>query len=240
MTYRISKTVLERQKLGDFAARAATHAIEMKEWRAHMARVAEDDKNGVTGIEKHMAHPRPIAHPLIDAAVNEKDELDYEIIDDGPTAEQILRAQKDHLLGVVQTLEQDAIRQIAPHGRMRMLNFREADILKSDTDRFSEFVEKKQKAWDGWAERQSNKGFLKKAGDAIGITKAEAPPPEIDVHAEVTKTRSPEDVKHLEEQAERRARIESVIRAGAQAQHDIEDLTAETIGDWKAPDFKGI
>jgi hypothetical protein len=31
----------------DFAAAAASHAAEMKAWRAHMARVKQDEKNAV-------------------------------------------------------------------------------------------------------------------------------------------------------------------------------------------------
>jgi hypothetical protein len=48
----------------DFAAVAASHAVEMKAWRQHMARVKQDEKNDVPIERRHVAYPRPRAHPM--------------------------------------------------------------------------------------------------------------------------------------------------------------------------------
>lgn len=240
MTYRISKTALDRCRLGDFAARSAAHAVAMKEWRAHMGRVADDEKNGVTGIEKHMPHPRPLEHELVEAAVNENDEMDYELVDDGPTPEQILRAQKDNLLGMVSVAEREAIVAVVAPGRQRLFNLRENDIRASDAVRLQEIAARKSQRWNEWSDGQGKKSALKKIGEVLRIVQPEPFPDDIDVHVETAKTRDPEDAMHLEEQNTRREKMEAIARAAAQVQHDIEDLTAETIGDWKVPDFKGI
>ena len=52
--------------------------------------------------------------------------------------------------------------------------------------------------------------------------------------------RPAEDTRHLAEQQERRDRIRAIEEIAAQAMHDIEDLTVDTIGSWKAPDFSGV
>lgn len=220
MTYRISKIVLERCALGDFAARAATHAVAMKEWRAHMARVKEDEANGVTGIEKHMGHPRPMEHELVEAAVNENDEMDYEIVDDGPTPDQVLRGRKDDLLAEVARAEHAALETIAPAGKRRLLNIRHDDIRTADRGRALKILQ--------------NRSKLSKAATAVGLLDP------IDIDAEVAKMRPAEETELLEQISIREQRFAVVQRLAAQASHDIEDLTIDSINDWKMPDFKEI
>ena len=58
-----------------------------------------------------------------------------------------------------------------------------------------------------------------------------------DLAAAVEAARPIEDTIHLRDQDERRRRIDAIQRAAALAHHDIEDLTAATIGAWKMPDF---
>lgn len=111
-----------------FAADVAAHAKEMGDWRAHMKRVDADEKNGVTGIAKHMAHPRPSAHPLVESAVNEHDVADFEIVDDGPTSAQRLAAKKAELLGRVSQAERAAVNAVLPIGKRRLFDMREQDI----------------------------------------------------------------------------------------------------------------
>lgn len=205
MTARILKSSLAG--FADFAATAATHAVEMKNWRAHMARVQQDEAAGVTGIDRHWPHPRPSAHPLVEAAVNENDEMDFEIVDDGPTPDQVLRARKNELLGEVYRLEQIAIAAIVPPGKRRFLNLRESEIVSDHAERL----------------RTHNDGILKAAASAMGLRKE----PEM----------SEADAAYLNEQMQRRQKIAAVEAAAAQAMHDIEDLTAETIGAWQIPDF---
>jgi hypothetical protein len=222
VTYRISKTVLDRQNLGDFAARAATFAVEMKNWRAHMARVKVDEEAGVTGIDKYMPHPRPREHELVEAAVNENDEMDYELVDDTPPPEMILRAHKDQLLLAVSHAERDAIGAVIPPGRHRLFNLRENDIRQADSDRISRLVAKRR-------------GIVKSLTDAAGISDAGA-----ELAAELKRSRPAQDTQHLEDQEQRRAKVDAIERAAAQAHNDIEDLTVDNIDGWKTPDFKGI
>lgn len=199
MTMKILKSAIAG--IPDFPGAAAAHAVEMKHWRAHMQRVKDDEANGVTGIDKHMPHPRPNAHPIVESAVDENDELDFEIVDDGPTPEQILAAKKAVLLRAVGEAEQLAKQEIVPPGKARLLDLREFDIMAG----------------------QPRVGMLKKVAVAVGLASME--------------TFSPEDQKHLDEQADRRQRMAAVDRQAAQAMHDIENLTLETIDAWKMPTF---
>lgn len=239
MTYRISKTILDGQNLGDFPARAAAHAVEMRDWRAHMARVAEDEKNGVVGIERHIPYKQPIEHPLVDAAVNENCEMDYELVDDGPTADQVLRAKKDHLLSAISAAEQQAFSEIIPFGRRRLLNLRDGDIAAVEQDRSNRITREHNEKRDAWMARQIKRTTLINKILNTVFDPKDPDPGVLDVTAEVEKQRAPEDAKHLEEQAERNKKIGAIQRMVAQAQNDVEDLTADNIDDWQAPDFKG-
>lgn len=224
MTYRISKTVLDRHQIVDFAARAAAHAVALKEWRAHMAKVKEDESRAVPAIDRHMAYPQPRDHELVEAAVNENDEMDYELVDDGPTPEQTLRARKNILLNLVAGIELAAISEILPPGRARLYAMRDNAIVESDNKVAAELYSQRQ-----------NEGILKTLKSKVGL--GDEP---VDIPAEIRRRRTADDSKHLEEQQQRRARIQKVHEAAAQVLHDIEDLTADNIDDWKAPDFKGI
>lgn len=121
-----------------------------------------------------------------------------------------------------------------------MLNMREDDIARADAEKLTSLGHARAQKWNDWMGRQSKKSALTKIGETLRLVEPESAPADIDIHAEVAKTRDPEDTKHLEEQKARREKIQAIARAAAQAQHDVEDLTAETIGDWKVPDFKGI
>lgn len=212
MTYRVAKS----QMFDGFEARVAAHAFEMKHWRGHMAQVAEDQKNDVEPMKRHVAHPRPASHPLVEACVNENDLADYEIVDDGPSAEQILDDQKEHLIGQISIAERDAIVAVVPAGKQRLFDIRELDIRQADSKIISEL---------------QKPGFVAAALAAVGIAKM------IDFSIELPKRRPAEDTRFLGEQTARRERIVAIQRKAAQAHHDIEDLTADTIGAWVMPDL---
>lgn len=217
MTVRILKSTIAG--IADFPAQAATFAVEMKNWRAHMARVKEDEgKPDLPPIERHWAHPRPSAHPLVERAVNENCEADFEIVDDGPTPDQVLEGKKNDLLNRVSVNEQVALASIVPIARRRSFEIRENDIRNSDSKMAADLTP----------------GLLKKAAVALGAAQP------IDVAAEVAKRRPAADTKHLEEQDDRRRRCDVIIRASSQAMADIDGLTLETIDGWKIPDFKGL
>jgi len=206
MTVRILKS--EADQIEDFAGKAATHAVEMKNWRAHMARVKADEANpDIDPAARHWPLRQPDAHPLVERAVNENDEMDFELVDDGPTVDQVLRAKKDGLLALVYHAEQAAIAAVVPIGRRRLLNMKEATIaiahdkrVQADTDT-----------------------ILKSAAAAVGLRK----PPKMPAG----------DQKFVDEQSNRRQAIASIEESAAQAMHDIEDLTIETIDGYQIPDF---
>lgn len=125
MTLKIAKSKVPE----GFEVEVAHVAKEKKHWRAHMARVAEDQKNGVTGDKMHLAHPAPRAHPIVEAAINENDAPDYEIVDD---ANDVLAGKKSALVDQVLVAQHNAIQEIFPEAKKRAWFFREADLAGSD------------------------------------------------------------------------------------------------------------
>jgi hypothetical protein len=200
----------------DFAAAAASHAFEIKSWRAHMARVKEDAANEVPIERRHVAYPRPRAQPLVERAVDENDEVNFEIIDDGPTAAEKFASRKAALSNEVSIAENKAIDAVVPAGKWRFFNLRESAIERADQVK-------------AIALHASNSGLLKKiTGGAMTSDQ---------IAAQIEAERPADDTAHLEAQKVRRMRIAAIQLAAAQAHHDIEDLTAETIGGWTLPIF---
>jgi hypothetical protein len=180
----------------DFAAAAASHAGEMKVWRAHMARVKQDEKNDVPIERRHVAYPRPRAHPVVERAVDENDEVNFEVIDDGPTAAETFAARKAALLNEVSIAEYAAIDAVVPAGRRRLFNLRESAILAADHAKVTALA-------------ASSSGLLRK------VTGGALRPEQI--AARIEAERPAEDTAHLRAQAERRSRIEAIQLAAAQA-----------------------
>jgi hypothetical protein len=169
----------------------------------------------------HEPYPKPIAHPDIVAAVatnigadgNITYVPDFEIVNDDPTPEQILREKKDALLGKIYHAE-EAAKNLAlpPIGKRRLMNLRENDIVLADS---------------------------KFAKDLIDST----PDPDrarIDIAKELKKSRDPKHTHHLEAQESIRAKVDRIVRAGAQAMSDVEDLTLDNIDNYQIPTFARI
>lgn len=212
------RTVPRSLTWSTFEADVAAHAFELKQWRDHMARVASDETGGVAGIARHWPLQRPTAHGLVEASVNEAGIAEYKIIEDGPAPEDILKEKKESLRHKIAFAEQVAIENIVPFGKRRLFNIRENDIRKSDSETLAKIS----------AERQSG---IVAAVASMFKNKT------MDIDAAVAAARSPEDTQHLEEQHDRRRRIEAIERIAAHAQHDIEDLTLDTVDSWKPPAF---
>lgn len=208
----------------DFATQAATFAVAMKEWRAHMARVKKDEANGVIGIDKHLAYKRPSAHPLIEKAVNEKDEIDYEIFDDGPSPEQVLAVKKNELMGAVNLAELVAVRSIVPVGKIRILNLKETEIRAKDSAVIAKMTAKQN-------------GLLNSVAAAAKIKKQIT---NDDIAAAVISSRTAHENEFISSQERSRLTIEAIGRVAAQAHSDIEDLTLDTIDAWRMPDFENL
>lgn len=198
----------------NFSVAAAAHASELKTWRAHMARVADDQKSDVPIELRHVAYPRPRAHPFVERAVDENDEVNFEVVDDGPTPEERLATRKVELISAVSIAENTAIDALRPIGRRRLFNLRESVIRAAD--------QKKAAALSA-----SSSGLLRKI---TGLSPDR-------IAARIEAERPAEDTAHLRAQEEYRARVEVIGLIAAHAYNDIEDLTTETIGSWKLPTF---
>src|SRR5258708_28434553 len=72
MAHKIMKSAIDG--IPDFAVKVAAHAREMRDWRAHMGRVAADEMSGVPREDAHHPFPAPRAHQLVEAAVNENED----------------------------------------------------------------------------------------------------------------------------------------------------------------------
>jgi hypothetical protein len=209
--------ILKSQIPNGFEVAVAAFAKEMKDWRAQEKIATDhDNRKDIKPIDRYVHRKRPSASHLVESAVNENDEADYLIVDDGPTPQQLLRSKKDLLLVQTSEAEQQAILAIAPYSKQRLMSFREADIRKAD----KAFLDTLQKP-----------GLIAKAASAVGITQP------IDFAAAVEKQRPAQDTEFLATQAANRLKIEAIQRAAAQAHSDIEDLTLDNIDAWKMPDF---
>ncbi len=131
MTHNILKSVLSG--IPNFSVRAAAHAKEMRDWRAQMKLAAEHKGNdSIPMAERYVERPRPREAPLIEAAVNENDEVDFAIVDDGPTPAQALAFKKAAIAREVERAEGEAIDVVMPPGKMRLTGFRRTDVTASD------------------------------------------------------------------------------------------------------------
>lgn len=134
----------------------AAHAVEMRQWRDHMKRVADDRKNGVPVAQAHMAYPRPAAHPVVEAAVNEECEPDFDIVDDGPTPAQVFAARKAELFVQVSIAEAAALAAVVPPGKRRLFVMRENDIRNADAGRAAALRSQNEESWNAaharWSE----------------------------------------------------------------------------------------
>ena len=203
-----------------FDVAVAEFAEKLRHWIEHMKRVEADAAAGdrIPPIERHTPYAKPQASEIVEACVDDAGNVVYELEDD---SDAILRQQKDRLIEHVSVLEEKAKTAILPPiGKRRLFSLRERQIAAADNERAVALIE-----------RQGKPGFFRKL---LGTEE------NLDVATAVAEQRPEADTLHLQQQEEQRQRIEAVVLLSAQAMHDIEDLTAETIGAWQAPDFSGV
>lgn len=204
----------------DFEAKVSAHAFELKNWRAHMQRVSDDEKNRVKIEDKHVAYKKPTSYRIVEDALNESGEPEFEIVDDGPTPAQILAAHKSRLLAQVSIAEHAAANAIWPINRRRLDSLREADINQAHIDKQIIIAGKRA---------ETERGAIAKAILGPKYTNT--------VQEEAEAARPPADAAYLVDVAARRAKMSVLERSAAQAQSDIEDLTADNVDAWKLPEF---
>lgn len=268
MTHAFKKS--ELAGLHNFDVTVAAYANDARTWRAHMERVEADIKNPPRspGLQ-HMAYPRPVAHPLVMAAINEAGDADYKVVDDDPTPEQVLRRKKDDLISEISRTETEALSYLVAPGRARFYNMRAADIIADDQRRASklrdehdavmaevsplrqrELVLAEATALVQGPDNEDRKlrlALLPKAkqldrGEASRLSELRDRSDKIsgvlsDLDAYHASERPKEDTKFLADYRELQRKQAAIGRRAAQAQHDIEDLTVETIDAWTTPSF---
>lgn len=218
MTAQIPKS----QTWPEYELVVAEFAEAMRTWRAHMEKVKRDEEIGVQGIDRHVPYPRPVAPELVDRAVDEDGKPDYEIVDDGPTAEQILADKKSLLISQIHEAEIAAGEKIVPYAKRRLFMLREAAIRNADIDLAVEL-------------KKTKKGRLAKVWDAALGREVESMAVEA---ADVREQRPRKDTEHLDAQDERRRRFEELAMRAAEATAEVGDLTVDNIDDWKVPNFQ--
>lgn len=224
MTQKILKSTIAG--FTDFGVMVAAHAKEMRDWRAQMKLAAEHKGNDkIAPIDRYVERPVPTAHPLVESAVNESDDVDYEVVDDGPTADQVLKAKKSLLTQAVLDAERRARLTVVPAGKQRAFSIRLGDVTADDTTRMGDLMARFQEL--GILDK-----FTKQRADLIQKIKN----PEA-THAQ---GRPAADHKFMLEHADRQQRISSLERWGAQAMSDIEDLTADNIDAWSMPPLPDV
>lgn len=212
---------IPKSKIGpEFELEVAHFAQAMRDWRAHMGRVGDDERNGVTGINKHVPYPRPIAIQLVDEAVDEDGNPDYEIVDDTPSPDETLPERKQKLLNEVSIAEAVAIEAIAPRAKQRWQNLQEQEIRDRDVAVVRQVIEKEET------------GLLNAVKKAAGWKS-----PSNDIAKAVNDARSDEDQKILADAKAQRVKIADIQKIAAKAHAEIYDLTVDTIDKWTMPEF---
>lgn len=83
MGLKISRTALADALIADFVAVVEWFAKERRDWLAHQAFVEAEKLHPVADpMLRHEPYPPPLAHSTVMAAVNERGEVDLEIVDD--------------------------------------------------------------------------------------------------------------------------------------------------------------
>jgi hypothetical protein len=224
MAYRVPKS--KTAAFPDFGAAVATFADDLNAWRTHMEKTKTDPK--------YHPYPAPQAHPEIMAALRETEKgfvPDFEIEDDGPSPELILRAKKNALAGELSRMELELVQAISPPGKRRLQTHRENDIRLADAMRRDRLLAQDHE------KQEKHVGVLKKLKN---LATGEGPAPQRaldDIMQEVEKRRPSEDTAFLQEQEELRQKIAAIDRHFAEQHHQVEDLTLETVDDWKPTPF---
>ncbi|KYK44896.1 hypothetical protein A1D31_11810 [Bradyrhizobium liaoningense] len=168
--------------------------------------------------EKKILHkdryPRPVAFNFIERCVRYDDNAgkfveDYEIINDDPSDEQILRSKKDGLLANIIAARDVAMSKFKmPPGKVALYSIVENRVMAAD-------LALMKKLSPTWTEEQSRD---------IDFT-----------NSEIDKNRTEADRKFLAEKAEREAKLSRLEFDVAHAMSDVEDLTTETVDSYVIP-----
>ncbi len=115
---------------------------EMKLWLERNKIISEEEKGNVPMAQRHEKYPRPSASALVQNAVNEFGEPNYQFFDDGPTFEQIFKEKKRKILFEILQAENEAHEKILPTGKRRYFDMRAQELMNLS---MREAAEKKTK-----------------------------------------------------------------------------------------------
>lgn len=227
-----AKIMSSRIRGMSFAEAVTQYAKNRTEWRQHMRNVGDDP-------DRFQPYPAPQAHPEVERALAEGPDgnsyvPDYIIVDDGPTPGQKLQAKKTEMFQVISQIEQAAAANVIPPMKRRMLDIQVGDIAAADAGRRTEVLRA-----DNERRLQAMKSLSSAdRGDIVAINEAVGPQlTEDEINAEIRKLRSDAENSLLDAHLERQARLAAINRHGAQLHHDIDDLTIDTVDDWKPAPF---
>ncbi|MCK1507555.1 hypothetical protein [Bradyrhizobium sp. 18] len=244
MTHKIIKSSLalftftpEEQKRGivDFQSAVDAYSAELTHWLDREAKMAAqgplppkpewgevEPENysralrawEAKALEQIHPIPKPVAHPDIVAAVNGQGYVDFEVVNDDPTDEEVLRGKKNELLSRIHRAELAAIDQaLPPPGKRRLANLLETDIHAADNELRKTMLAEPIPQLDGSISNRSPASIEKS----------------------VALIRKKHHTQHLADQESRRAKVDVIVRAAAQAMSDVEDLTADNIEAFRIP-----
>lgn len=205
-------------------------------------------------LSRHAPVKRPIGSQDVEASIvlgkDGKYISDYEVVNDDPTADQILRSKKNVLLNSVTAMEQQEMEKIAPPpGKRRALTIREGDIALSDSQRLQAVMVEirtaqlplqdltvQMLAAKTDADRAAAQAKIKVITDSVAPLQASVADQVVFQAAQ----RPAADTEFLNQQKQSKAGMDAVTRWAAGVQSDIEDLTESNIDAWKIPPFTGV
>lgn len=225
-----------KSQVGDrdaFAARVEDHAKQLTEWRAHMAKVGKDPR-------QFHAYPAPTADPLIAQSIHaveamgeERWEAAFEYVDDGPTAQQMLLAKQNHLIGMIQHMETAAKMGVVHPAKLRLQRIRYDEILRREA------LSKQRVVSEDQARRAADLAGLDMSNpEHLGqVAKLLMRPTDEQFARMVTDTRGPEDLEVITSVEACHDKYAAIEMHAAVLMDQVSDLTVETIDEWKPAPF---
>lgn len=242
MTHTISLSELQAAGIEDVHEAVSSYAEAVRKWTEHHERVKADalrpqppepipedflenhefetayQQWAREAEERHQAYPMDHHHPAIMAAIRIDGGTvrpDYELVDDTPTPEEVLRSQKDALLQLI--LQEEVRRKgvVSPPGRARHMMLQLREVQERDRTRMSEYMEN-----------------LNLTGLKVGSAEQkDALRRSMDYRAD--HGRSPEDQRFMDTLEDIQAQQSKIDDRASELMGEVEDLTPSNIDDWK-------
>lgn len=242
MTHTISLSELRAAGIEDVHEAVTSYAEAVRRWTEHHERVQSDalrpqapepipgdflenqafetayQQWAREAEERHQAYPMDQHHPAIMAAIRVDGGTvrpDYELVDDTPSPEAVLRSKKDALLGTILQEETRRKEAVSPPGRTRFMMLQLRGVQKRDQDRMSEYLE-----------------GLNLAGLKVGSAE-QKDALRRSVDYKVDHGRTPEDQRLMDTFEDLQAQQARVDDRAAELMGEVEDLTSSNVDSWK-------